>query len=98
MAMSSAPRSLGRRTLEILPTATVWALITAPAWGAIFAPVALGTFLILFSIYWLWKSLCFAAGVLIGFYRMHRAQQRDWLAEARQLPGADDLRHLVIVP
>src|SRR5947209_11269347 len=98
MAMSSAPRSLGRRTLEILPTATVWALITAPAWGAILAPVALGGFLVLFSIYWLWKSLCFASGVLIGFWRMHRAQQRDWLADASRLPGGADVRHLVIVP
>jgi glycosyl transferase family 2 len=98
MAVSSAPRSLARRALEILPTATVWLIITAPAWGAVVAPVALGTFLILFSIYWLWKSLCFAFGVLIGFWRMHCAQQRDWVADLAGIDGAADLHHLVIVP
>ena len=59
-------RPLLRRCLEIAPTAVVWAVITAPAWGAILAPAALGAFLILFSVYWLWKSMCFASGVLIG--------------------------------
>src|SRR5229473_3035443 len=74
------PRPWLWRLLEILPTATVWLIITAPIWAAILAPAALGFGLILFSIYWLWKSLGFASGVLIGFWRLHRAQQRDWIA------------------
>src|SRR5712691_10169982 len=86
------------RLLEILPTATVWLIITAPAWAAILAPAALGYGMILFSVYWLAKSLSFASGVLIGFWRLHKSQQRDWIAAACTLPGYDDLRHLVIVP
>ena len=86
------------RLLEIVPTATVWLIITAPVWAAIIAPAALGFGMILFSIYWLWKSSSFASGVLIGFWRLHKAQQRDWVAAARELPGYDQLRHLVIVP
>ncbi len=89
---------LVRRTLEILPTATVWLIITAPVWGAIIAPAGLGFGMILFSVYWLWKSCSFAAGVVIGFWRLHRAEARDWLADAKQQPGFDDLHHLVIVP
>jgi hypothetical protein len=86
------------RALEMLPTATVWLLITAPVWAAIVAPAALGFGMILFSVYWLWKSLVFSSGVLIGFWRLHRAQQRDWLAASAQLAGSDKLHHLVIVP
>ena len=97
-ALVRPARSPTRRSLEVLPTAAVWALITAPAWGALVAPAALGVFLILFSVYWLWKSLCFAGGALVGFWRLHQAQQRDWLAEAAELPGYDDLRHVVMVP
>jgi AraC-like DNA-binding protein len=52
----------------------VWLIITAPLWGAIFFPAALGFGMVLFSIYWLWKSLGFASGVIIGFWRMHLAQ------------------------
>src|SRR5919202_3515747 len=81
-ALVRPSRSLTRRSLEVLPTAAVWALITAPAWGALVAPAALGVFLILFSVYWLWKSLCFAGGALVGFWRLHPAPQRDWLGPA----------------
>ncbi len=86
------------RILEILPTATVWLIITAPVWGAIVAPAAYGFGMLVFSVYWLWKSLGFAAGVLIGFWRLHHAQQRDWIAAARTLPGYEQLHHLIFVP
>ena len=87
-----------QRVLEVVPTATVWLIITAPVWGAIVAPAALGFGLVLFSVYWLWKSFGFASGVLIGFWRLHVAQQRDWLAASAALADSDQLRHLVIVP
>ncbi|MBV9577632.1 MAG: glycosyltransferase family 2 protein, partial [Chloroflexi bacterium] len=87
-----------RRVLEILPTAAVWLIITAPVWAAILAPELLGFGLILFSIYWLWKSLGFASGVIIGFWRLHRAQQHDWLADGATLPDFDKLHHLVLLP
>src|SRR5437763_8820652 len=87
-----------QRVLEVVPTATVWLIITAPVWGAIVAPAALGFGLVIFSVYWLWKSFGFASGVLIGFWRLHLAQKRDWLAESAALPGYDQLHHLLIVP
>src|SRR6266851_3199731 len=100
-----AARSISRirlprktRVLEILPTATVWLIITAPIWAAILAPAALGFGMILFSVYWLWKSLSFASGVLIGFWRLHHTQQRDWSSAARGLPGYNQLRHLAMLP
>jgi hypothetical protein len=86
------------RALEILPTATVWLIITAPVWGAILFPAAFGFGMVLFSIYWLWKSLSFASGVIIGFWRMHLAQKRDWIADSAQLAGHDQLRHIVLLP
>ncbi len=92
------PRLSSRRALEILPTAAVWLIITAPVWAAIVAPEALGFGLIVFSIYWLWKSLGFASGVVIGFWRLHQAQKRDWLADGASLPDYDKLQHLVLVP
>src|SRR5215467_5660848 len=86
------------RLLEILPTTLVWLIITAPVWGAVFAPVGLGFGLVVFSVYWLWKSTSFATGVGIGFWRLQRDQKRDWLSAAQQVQGFDTLRHLVIVP
>jgi hypothetical protein len=95
---SASLRRAGPRVLEILPTASVWLIITAPVWGAIFVPAGLGFFLVLFSVYWLWKSSNFAAGVAIGFYRLHGAQKRDWSAAAQAQPGYADVHHLVFLP
>jgi cellulose synthase/poly-beta-1,6-N-acetylglucosamine synthase-like glycosyltransferase len=92
-----APRFL-RRVLEVLPGLAVWAAITAPVWAALAAPLWLGFFLVLFSAYWFWKSVQFAAGVVVGFWQLHQAQGRDWEAAASALPGYTRLRHLVIVP
>ncbi len=94
----ATPLLNAQRILEILPTVTVWLIITAPVWAALLAPAALGFGLVVFSIYWLWKSLSFAGGVLIGFWRLHTAQKRDWIAASADLPEYDRLQHLVIVP
>ena len=91
------PRVLPR-LLEIVPTASVWLIITAPVWAAIVAPAALGFFLVLFSIYWLWKSANFAAGVAIGYWRLQHAQKRDWAAAAATQPGFENVHHLVLFP
>jgi hypothetical protein len=87
-----------QRVLEILPTAAVWLIITAPIWAAFLAPSALGYGLVAFSVYWLWKSFGFASGVLIGFWRLHVGQKREWLLDAARLSGYEQLHHLVIVP
>jgi hypothetical protein len=87
-----------QRVIEMLPTATVWLIVTAPVWAALIAPAAFGFGMLLFSIYWLWKSISFACGVMIGFWRLHRAQQRDWIADSVNLDGFEQLRHLVMVP
>ena len=54
--------------------------------------------MVVFSVYWLWKSTTFASGVAIGFWRLQRAQNRDWLSQAEQVEGFAKVHHLVIVP
>ncbi|HLZ31339.1 MAG TPA: hypothetical protein VKV73_28820 [Chloroflexota bacterium] len=102
--MTSADRAAtglhvaARRILEVLPPVIAWTVITAPVWAAIVAPHVLGYFLVAFSAYWLWRSLEFTAGLLIGLRRLHVAQRRDWLSAGRGLMGFEQLHHLVLVP
>ena len=83
---------------EVLPPALAWVAITSPAWAAILAPQVLGYFLVAFSGYWLWRSVEFAVGLLIGLARMHLAQRRDWVAAGSRLPGFERLHHIALVP
>ncbi len=87
-----------RRSLEIVVPLFVWGVITAPAWAAVVAPVALSFGIILFSLYWLWKSAVFAIGVVIGSVRMRRALARDWESDAAALPGEQRVQHVVFFP
>ena len=87
-----------KRVLEVLPPAVAWAAITSPAWAAIIAPQILGYFLVAFSAYWLWRSIEFTIGLLIGLARLHVSQRRDWLVAGEQLDGFGCVHHVVIVP
>ncbi|HEY3058356.1 MAG TPA: glycosyltransferase family 2 protein [Chloroflexota bacterium] len=84
--------------LGAIPPAVAWIVLTSPVWAAIVAPGILGTFLVFFAGYWLWRSMEFSVGLLIGLVRMRRARRRDWLADGEGLPGFERLHHLVIVP
>jgi hypothetical protein len=98
-ALAKSPNTaVARRILEILPPALVWLIITAPVWAAFVAPSLLGFAMVLFSLYWLWKSVWFAIGVVVGYLRLERAQAHDWAADARSVPGHEQLRHLIFVP
>src|SRR5260221_13150491 len=89
---------ISKRILEVLPPVVAWVAITSPAWAAILAPQVLGYFLVAFSGYWLWRSIEFTVGLLIGLARMHVAQRRDWAADGSQLPGFERLHHVALVP
>lgn len=87
-----------KRALEIGVPILTWALITAPIWAAVIAPSVLGFALVLFGVYWLWQSTKFALGILIGYYRLRRSMQQDWMTESRRYQDFDTVRHVILVP
>jgi hypothetical protein len=90
--------SPSRRVIEVIPPAVVWLAVTAPAWAAVIAPWALGYFLMAFAAYWLWRTMEFAGGLLLGVWRVRVTRRRNWQAAAASHPGYDRLRHLVLIP
>jgi hypothetical protein len=89
---------IARRVLATVPPALAWLVLTSPVWAAIVAPGILGGFLVVFAGYWLWRSLEFSLGLVIGLWRLRSARRRDWLGAGCDLVGFQRLRHLVIVP
>ncbi|MBV9543662.1 MAG: glycosyltransferase family 2 protein [Chloroflexi bacterium] len=87
-----------RRILEILPPAVAWVALTSPIWAAIVAPDIFGYFLVAFSAYWLWRSIEFTVGLVLGMGRLARAQRRNWAQAGAALHGFSRLHHLVIIP
>ncbi|MPZ48373.1 MAG: hypothetical protein GEU75_03515 [Dehalococcoidia bacterium] len=94
-----------QRLLEILPGGLALFLISTLIWGFVWLPAEMAIGLLIFDVYWLWKSWTIAFHVMKGVRLMRRAQAMDWRAEYRLaterglpvLPWTD-VRHVVIIP
>src|SRR5687768_9286412 len=86
------------RALDLLPGTLTWLLLTLPVWGALLFPDKLAYSLLIFNIYWFYKSATMATCALAGYRRLKRDQEHDWLGEAQRQPGWRALHHLVLIP
>src|SRR3954447_13502797 len=96
------------RALEILPGAVALFLISYLIWGYVLFPAWVAATLLVFDVYWLWKSWTIGYHVIKGTRIMRRFQKLDWRHEYEQtmmrgLPfnntvAWDDVRHVVIIP
>ncbi len=87
-----------QRALEVGIGSLTWVLLSAPVWGAYLAPHNLVLFLLLFNVYWLYKSTSMAGAALIGYRRLISGQKVDWLTVCQGTPGWGRVRHLVVIP
>ncbi len=87
-----------RRFFEILPGIVSWTLILFPVWGSFFMPVVLAYFVLFFDIYWLTNSFSLATSALIASRRIALAEREKWIIRAEELPDAQKVAHVIIIP
>jgi len=87
-----------QRLLEILPGFVSWNLILFPIWGGLLLPMAVAYFVLLFDVFWIYKSLTLAIFALIAHLRIKASQRMDWLGEVKFFPDWQKVQHLVIIP
>lgn len=88
---------LVKRFLEILPGFISWNLILFPVWGALVMPMAVAYFIILFDVFWLYKSISFAFFAVLSYLRVQASQKMDWLGELKFFPDWKNVQHLVVI-
>lgn len=86
------------RFLEMLPGILVWTTFAAAILFSWLQPVWVAFFMMAFVVYWLLRTLYFAFHLWTGYLQMRVNEEKDWTQELRNIPGAKDLYHLVIVP
>ncbi|HUV72513.1 MAG TPA: hypothetical protein VMW25_05910 [Clostridia bacterium] len=86
-----------QRALEILPGFVSWNLILFPIWGAFFAPLAVAYFVLLFDIFWFYKSATFAFFAVIAHLRIEASKKMDWLGELKFFSDWKRVHHLVVI-
>jgi cellulose synthase/poly-beta-1,6-N-acetylglucosamine synthase-like glycosyltransferase len=104
----SAARQAGERLLEAAPGLVTWTLLLAPAWiPVLFASdgaFAVAVAVLVFDLYWLFRSLTVITGVWSTFRRMRRDMAIPWLdlcrkeARVEGRPHPLDYHHLSIIP
>src|SRR2546427_1501098 len=103
----SALRQAGDRLLEALPGLVTWTLLLAPAWiPLVFASTgafAVAVAVLVFDIYWFFRSFMVIIGVWSTYLKMRRDMQVDWLERCREAPPEGfpeplSFYHLSIIP
>lgn len=86
------------RFLEILPGTFSWTLILFPVWGSFWIPHYVAYYIILFDIFWFYKSGALAVSSVISHLKLRASEKYDWLGDAKKLKDYKKIHHLVIVP
>lgn len=100
---------IGLRLLDILPFALAFALISFLVWGAIWLPIPLVAMLLVFDVYWAWRSINTGIHTVRGYRALKSTARIDWRHkyEAETFTGNgrksgvlawDDIQHLIIIP
>jgi cellulose synthase/poly-beta-1,6-N-acetylglucosamine synthase-like glycosyltransferase len=89
-----------RRALEILPGFFSWSLILFPFWGSLVVPTAVAYYVIIFTVYWLYRSVTLAVLSIMAHFRLKASLKNDWLADLKaSFPkNWNQIHHVIIIP
>ncbi|MFS8130561.1 MAG: hypothetical protein ACMG57_01140 [Candidatus Dojkabacteria bacterium] len=74
-----------QRVLEIIPGFLMWFLILLPIIGSNSIPLLIINFIIVLSVYWLFRALIVTVGGSIGYVRYRIDMGKNWLEECKKL-------------
>jgi len=87
-----------RRFFEILIPSITWGLITLPIWLSPFHPAVVAYFIILFDVYFFYKSLKTVVLATVSYINVDKSRQVDWLAKVKSIEDFRKIKHFFIVP
>jgi len=86
------------RFLEILPGTFSWTLILFPVWGSFIIPHYVAYYVILFIIFWFYKSAILAFTAIVSHVKLNASMKYDWRSDAQKLPEYKKIHHLIVIP
>jgi len=86
------------RFFEILPAFLSWTTLISALFLSYFAPMAIGVFIILFDLYWLFRVAYLSFHQVSAFLKMRKNLKINWLSLAKEMEGFKEIFHLVCLP
>lgn len=87
-----------RRFFEILIPLSTWLLITLPVWLSPFHPAVVAYFIIIFNVYFFYKSLKTVILATVSYININKSRKVNWLSKAQKLDGFGKIKHFFIIP
>ncbi len=91
------PRQM-TRILEILIPGCSWLLITMPVWLSFWHPALVAYLVVLFNVYWFYKSGTLAYHAIRSFLTLNAHSRINWKQKAQTLADFDKVHHIIIIP
>ena len=86
------------RLLEILPGTFSWGTIGFFFIGSFLIPIYIAYLVILFDVFWFYKSITFSIYSVVSYLRIKASQGMDWRGEIEFFPDWQRVHHIVIIP
>lgn len=77
------------RFLEILPGAVTWLSLILPVVFSFFLPAAVATFVLIFDLYWLYKSILMGYHLISGYFNLRKDLRVDWQEKCKNIVKND---------
>ncbi|MBD3250542.1 MAG: hypothetical protein GF381_03175 [Candidatus Pacebacteria bacterium] len=89
-----------QRFFEILPGFISWSLILFPVWGSFVVPTLVAYYVIVFAVYWLYRSLAMAVLSVVSHFKIKASSNFDWIRDIQQqFPDKwNQVHHIIIIP
>lgn len=89
-----------KRALEILPGVFSWFMILFPIWGSLVIPQVVAYYVIIFAVYWLYRSLALTFFATISHFKIRAFSRYDYLPELKKtFPNKyKDVHHIIVIP
>lgn len=82
----------------MLPGLCTWLILSSLIWASLLFPLILGLAVLVYDIYWLYRSISLGLRMLVAYSRLRRCEAFDWAGAASRLPDFERVHHLVIIP
>lgn len=86
------------RLLEMLPGAFSWGTIIFFLTGSFLFPFTIAYLVVLFDIFWFYKSITFSGLALLSYFRIKASEKIDWMEEVKGFPDWQKIHHIIIIP
>ncbi len=87
-----------QRLLEIAIPLFSWFLITLPFWLSFWHPALVAYLVIIFDVYWFYKSAILAVNALRAYLTLTAHTKVNWLSLVKKIKGWKKIHHVIIIP